>query len=212
MIYIKVCGITSLQGAVNVCNAGVNAIGFIFAKSPRRITPDCAREIIARIPPYIQTVGVFVNEQPEAISEIIRYCGIDIAQLHGEEPVSVCNALSPRVMKAARVKSSEDLKQLHIFDGNVRGILLDSFSEKGYGGTGKIFDWAIAVEAVRQFQSPVVLAGGLSPDNIVDAILQVKPYGVDVSSGVELEPGKKDIEKVKLFVSRVRETERRLFT
>lgn len=210
MVYIKVCGITTIQDAIDICRLGVNALGFIFAKSPRRITPENARSIIMNVPPYVQTVGVFVNESIEIIAETVKYCGLDIVQLHGEETVSICEALSPRVIKASRVKTFDDVQALKVFNGHVRGFLLDSFSEKGYGGTGTTFDWSIATKAAGILSSPIVLAGGLNPDNISDAIMQVKPYGVDVSSGVEFEPGKKNIDKVKLFVQRVRETERRL--
>jgi len=200
-IHIKVCGLTDPSEARAVAEAGADAIGLVFAKSSRQIDPDRARKIIEALPPMIQAVGVFVNESPERIEEIIAYCGLDLVQLHGEETPETCRRLAPRVIKAWRIRDRADIQNLMPYMGTVRGFLLDAWSPKAHGGTGEAFDWSIAVEAKEAISSlPIVLAGGLRPENVLEAVRQVQPWGVDVSSGVERAPGKKDLEKVTCFI------------
>ncbi len=181
---------------------GVDALGFIFARSPRRIPPEDARRVIRYLPPFVQIVGVFVNEEPAKIREIMDFCGLDLAQLHGDEPPGICETLMPRSMKAVRVRSKSSLEQISSYEGKVRGLLLDTYSDAKRGGTGKAFDWHLAVEAKRT-AIPIILAGGLDPFNIEDAILTVKPFAVDINSGVEQAPGKKNRFLMELLMEKV---------
>ena len=158
------------------------------------------REIISKLPPRVDTVGVFVNETAERVNKIADYCGLDLVQLHGEESPAFCRKIHRRVIKACRVKDLKSIKQLEKYPAS--GFLLDTFSENLHGGTGKTFDWNLALPAKKI--GPVILAGGLTPRNIRQAISQVRPYGVDVSSGVEKSPGIKDLEKVRAFLKNIR--------
>lgn len=192
-VKVKVCGITSLSDAMAAAILGADALGFIFyKKSPRFIEPERARKIISNLPPMVKTVGVFVDEQPENIKEIGKICGLDLFQLHGEESPEFCKSLMPRSLKAIRIRDKARDEEIHAYKGSVRGILLDTWSKDAKGGTGQTFNWEIARDIVKGFEVPVILAGGLNPENIKDAIKKVKPYGVDVSSGVEKAPGVKD--------------------
>jgi phosphoribosylanthranilate isomerase len=199
---IKICGITNFDDAMAAVDYGTDALGFIFFKqSPRYITYKKAASIIAKLPPCITTVGVFVNEDPEQIEKSVAITGIDIVQLHGNESPDKI-ASSRRIIKAIRVKSLESLDPLIYFKGLVSAFLLDTYTPDILGGTGQIFNWDIAVEA-KQF-GRIILAGGLTPDNIAEAVRWVRPYGVDVSSGVESEKGRKDHNKLNLFIKRAR--------
>jgi len=199
-VKVKICGITNSDDASAAVDFGADALGFVFFQgSPRCISYANAAAIIRKLPSFITTIGVFINEKPEQIEQIIRLTGIDVVQLHGEEPPGICN-ISRRIIKAIRVKSLESLDPLIHFKDRVSAFLLDTFSPDVFGGTGQIFNWDIAVEA-KQF-GKIILAGGLNPDNIAEAIRRVRPYGVDVSSGVESEKGKKDRKKMKLFIER----------
>jgi phosphoribosylanthranilate isomerase len=201
-IKVKICGITNLDDAIAAVDFGADAIGFVFfGKSPRCISHAKAEAIIKKLPSFITTVGVFVNEKTKNIEKIVRLTGIDVVQLHGEEPPEMCN-VSRRVIKAIRVKSLESLAPLVDYKDKVSAFLLDTFTPGIIGGTGQIFNWDIAVDA-KQF-GKIILAGGLTPDNITEAVRYVKPYGVDVSSGVELEKGKKDLKKMKLFIEKAK--------
>ncbi len=192
-VKVKVCGITSLSDAVAAAILGADALGFIFyKKSPRFIEPERARKIISRLPPMVKTVGVFVDEEPENIKEIGEICGLDLFQLHGEESPELCKGLMPRSLKAIRIRDKARDEEIHAYKDSVRGILLDTWSKHAKGGTGKTFNWKIARDIVKGFEVPVILAGGLNPENIRDAVKKVRPYGVDVSSGVEKAPGVKD--------------------
>ncbi len=202
MVKVKICGITNIEDAMAAVDFGADALGFVFVKkSPRYVQPKKAALIINELPPFIQTVGVFANETTEHIEAIISMARLDMAQLHGDEPPEMCK-LSRRVVKAIRVKSLDSLAPLGQYGRHVAGFLLDAYTPDKLGGTGMIFNWDIAVEA-KQF-GQIILAGGLTPDNVTEAVRHVAPYGVDVSSGVELEKGKKDIEKVRLFIERAK--------
>lgn len=199
-VKVKICGITNLEDALAAVDFGADALGFVFYKgSPRYISPDAAREIIRQLPPLITTVGVFVDETPERIEETLRHVPIDIAQLHGHEPPESC-LLSRRVIKAIRVKELSDLEPLKRY--KVSAFLLDTYTPESLGGTGQIFNWDIAV-AAKQFGN-IILAGGLNPENIERAIRWVRPYAVDVSSGIEEEKGKKNLRKMRLFIERAK--------
>ena len=196
-IKIKVCGMTSLEDTLVAVEAGADAVGFIFyKKSPRSVTIKTVREIVGELPPFIDAVGVFVNESVEQVNKIADRCKLDRIQLHGDESPAFCKKIRRRVIKAIRVKDLKSLKKLSDF--RVNGFLLDSFSEDQRGGTGKVFDW-ILVHPAKKYGA-VFLAGGLTPNNVRQAINRVKPYGVDVCSGVENLPGIKDHEKVKAFI------------
>ena len=192
---------TQLKDALFAVEQGVDAVGFIFyKKSPRAVTMKTVREIITKLPPLVDTVGVFVNEPAERLNKIADYCGLDLVQLHGEESPAFCRKIHRRVIKAFRVKDLQTIKQLEKFP--VSGFLLDTFSDDLHGGTGKNFDWNLALPAKKM--GPVILAGGLTPRNILQAVRQVRPYGVDVCSGVEKSPGIKDLEKVRAFLKNIR--------
>ena len=204
-VKVKVCGITNAEDAWAAVEAGADALGFIFyEQSPRYVVPAVASRIIAELPPLIVTVGVFVNEGMATVRSIMDTCGLAMAQLHGDENASYCHELSRPSMKALRLKDRGSLLALAEYQGRggVRGFVLDTFSELAYGGTGQVTDWALAADVAKTAR--VLLAGGLTPDNVTEAIRTVHPYGVDVSSGVEAAPGKKDPAKVRAFLEAVR--------
>lgn len=157
---IKICGITDPVQAVEIARAGAHAIGLVFAKSPRRVSMETAREIVKALPPMVQAIGVFVDEDLQRIKEVMDYCGLDMVQLHGNESPETCNALAPRVIKAVRIRTPADLEGLQRFEPFVRGFLLDAWSQQAMGGTGETFDWSIAMEAKGRLERPVILAGG----------------------------------------------------
>ena len=198
---VKVCGTTRLQDALLAVENGADAIGFIFyKKSSRHVTAKVAREIGSQLPPFVHRVGVFVNETAENINRIADRCRLDVVQLHGDESPAFCKRVRHRVIKAVRVKDASSLMEMSRY--TVDAFLLDTYQEGQWGGTGRVFDWKLASKA-KQY-GPVILAGGLNPRNVKEAIQKVKPYGVDVSSGVEQSPGKKDPKKVKAFLNAVR--------
>lgn len=202
---VKICGITNVEDAEVAVRAGADALGFVmYRKSPRFVEPAVARTIVAGLPPFVLPVGVFVNEEAERVRGLIDECGFALAQLHGDESALYCQNLGRPSLKAVRLKDRGAFLALAEFHGraNVRGVLIDAFSDQAYGGTGKTIDWALAQEAARSM--PIILAGGLTPANVAEAISQVRPYGVDVSSGVEQNPGKKDPDKVKAFIQAAR--------
>jgi phosphoribosylanthranilate isomerase len=201
-VRVKICGITNPEDALAAVDFGADALGFLFfQESPRYISGDHAASIIRQLPPFITTVGVFVNEKPEQIQNIVLRTGIDAIQLHGDEPPALCT-LSRRVIKAIRVKSLESLDPLIGYQGKVSAFLLDTYTSDAFGGTGRIFNWDIASYA-KQF-GRIILAGGLTPDNVAEAVRQVTPYGVDVSSGVESQKGKKDHAAMKAFIRKAK--------
>jgi phosphoribosylanthranilate isomerase len=196
-VKVKVCGMTSLKDALNAVEGGADAVGFIFyKKSPRSVTMKTVREIALELPPFVDTVGVFVDETAEQINKIADYCNLDIIQLHGNESPTFCKKIRRKVIKAFRIKDMQSVKKISNFQ--VSGFLLDTFSENLHGGTGKVFDWNLALPA-KKF-GPVIMAGGLTPNNVQQAVRQIRPYGVDVCSGVESEPGIKDYKKVRAFL------------
>ena len=203
MVRVKICGITSLKDALAAEAAGADAIGFVFAKSPRRVTTAKARAIIKKMGPWVAKVGVFVNASASEVERTVRTCGLDAVQLHGDEPPSYVWALRSKgitAIKALRVQSASDLKASRRY--GVDAFLLDTAIPGIYGGTGKSFDWAI----LKKFKTgtPVIVSGGLNARNIKRLLRQHTPYGVDVSSGVERSPGVKSISKVREFIRNVR--------
>jgi phosphoribosylanthranilate isomerase len=202
-IRVKVCGLTDPEEARKIAGLGVDAIGLVFAKSPRQVDAHTARRIVDALPPFVQTVGVFVDEDPGRIRELIDYCGLDMVQLHGHEGPDACRVFAPRVIKAIRLKSRADIQGLIPYQEVVRAFLLDTWSPHVRGGSGETFDWSLAVEAKEMLSRPVILAGGLRPENCAEAIGIVRPWGVDVSSGVERTPGMKDMKRVRWFIETV---------
>lgn len=197
MVRIKICGITNLEDALTTVEAGADALGFVFFQgSPRNISPDAAAAIIRRLPPFVQTVGLFVNEEAETVNRIADHCGLDLVQLHGDETPEYCAAIRRRIIKAFRVKDASSLDAMA--DYPVAACLLDAWSPAARGGTGTTFNWDIAAKVAAN--QAIILAGGLTPDNVAEAIASVKPYAVDVSSGVESAPGKKDAGLVARFI------------
>ena len=196
MVRVKICGITNLEDALAAVESGADAVGFVFAPSPRQITPEKAGEIAAQLPPFVCRVGVFVNNSLEQVQEAMLVAGLNMAQLHGAESPEYCQALFPRVIKSFRVKDESVLRDIPQY--KVSAYLLDSYNVVLKGGTGEPFDWSIARSASRLGR--VILSGGLNPDNVRQAIEQVELYAVDVSSGVESSPGKKDHAKLKAFI------------
>lgn len=210
-IRINVCGITRQEDALCAASAGVDALGFIFhRKSPRYIAPEEARQIIDQLPPFIDTVGVFVDRQLEEVEEIIHYCRLGYVQLHGEESPKFCERLvrfvSPcQIIKAFRVGPHTSAEEFEEYAPYVRAFLLDTYDKEMAGGTGRSFDWSL-IDKLR-LARPYILAGGLSADNIGAALQAGKARGVDVNSGVEISPGIKDHRLVRDFVATVRKKE-----
>ena len=201
-VRVKVCGITTYEDAALALDCGCDALGFNFYRpSPRYIDPADARAIIRRIPPLATTVGVFVNvEEPACITEIAHWAGIRVLQLHGDETAEYCRRLADwTLIKALRIGENGVEGELEAYP--VQAFLLDARHDLLFGGTGKIFDWSVChtVATVR----PVILAGGLGPSNVAEAIRTVNPYGIDVCSGVESAPGRKDRFKLKAFMDEV---------
>jgi len=201
---VKICGITNLEDAFSAVDYGADALGFVFFKgSPRYISSRDATAIIKKIPPFTTTVGVFVDEKPKIVEKIISQTCIDIVQFHGNEPPEMCQC-SRSLIKAIRVKSLESLDPLNKYKDKVSAFLLDTYSPDALGGTGQIFNWDIAIYA-KQF-GKIILAGGLTPHNVMKAVKRVQPYGVDVSSGIESKKGRKDKKKMRLFIENVKST------
>ena len=203
-VNVKICGITNLMDAFTAVRLGADALGFIFAPSPRRIAPQTAREIIRALPPFVKTVGVFVNETPASIWKVINDCGLDLIQLHGDESPALCGELMPYTIKALRIKDESSLQTGQAYHRKVRALLLDTYSKEKAGGTGKTFDWKLAIK-VKEQGSPIILSGGLAPANIVAAIQTVRPYAVDVNSGVEERPGQKSPTLIKDLMKNIRQ-------
>jgi phosphoribosylanthranilate isomerase len=200
LVKVKICGITNLEDAMKAADYGADAMGFVFFKaSPRCISPAEAKRIIMKLPPYITTVGVFVNEKMEETEQIANYTLIDIIQLHGHEPPEMC-LMNRRVIRAIRVRELNDLE--HLKQCVASAYLLDTYDPELYGGTGQIFNWDIAIEAKKLGR--IILAGGLTPENVEKAVRWVRPYAVDVSSGVEDEKRRKNHRKMRLFIERAK--------
>jgi phosphoribosylanthranilate isomerase len=203
MTKVKVCGITRLEDARKAVDAGADALGFVFySQSPRYIHPDTARTIIDQVAPFVTPVGVFVNATASTIRRIIKTSRVQVIQLHGEEPPEFCGQFAAKVIKAFRVRERTDIRKM-LSGYHVDAFLLDAYCPDAPGGTGRTFSWDVAIEAKRY--GPVILAGGLTPWNVADAIKLVAPYAVDVSSGVESRPGRKDEARIIAFLQRVRQ-------
>ena len=201
MTKIKICGITNIDDALAAVEYGTDALGFVFVPgTPRYIDPENAAEIIAQIPPFVTIVGLFVDESKEHIQQIADQCKLDVLQLHGHESPDFCRGFNRRVIKAFRIKDAESLTVLSQY--TVSAYLLDTYVKGAMGGTGVTFNWSLALDAKQH--GSIILAGGLNPDNVAQAVQQIYPYGIDVSSGVEAEPGRKDHNKVKNFIEAVR--------
>ena len=196
---LKICGITSVEDAKDAAEAGADAIGLMFYEpSPRFVSHETAKAIAEALPPSVVKVGVFVDAPPAFVHETITECGVNVAQFHGEESPDYCSQFPVRVWKAFRVRDRESLDSFGGYQTDA--WLLDSYVKGQPGGTGERFNWDLAIEA-KEAGVPIVLAGGLSLDNVADAVRRVTPYGIDVSSGVESEPGRKDPVKVRDFVA-----------
>jgi len=203
MTRIKICGIKNKIDAINAAGLGVDILGFVFyKKSERYVEPKVVRDIINELGPHIAKVGVFVNEDAKKVLDITEDCSLDMLQFHGDESPEYCDGFkdSYKVIKAFRIKDKHSLKGINDYD--VDFYLLDTYSDELKGGTGERFDLK-TIEGF-EFLKPVILSGGLTPENVIKAIQSVVPYGVDISSGIENSPGRKDIKLMKKFVENVR--------
>ena len=195
---VKICGITNLADAQGAVEAGADALGFNFyEKSPRHVSLKTAAEISKQLPPFVMRVGIFVNEDADFVLRAIGEAGLNMLQFHGDEPPEFCMKFGLMSMKAFRIRDAESLKEIPDFQTDA--YLLDAYSAEAFGGTGEKFNWDLAVEA-QKFGKPIFLAGGLTQENVAEAVRKVRPFAVDVSSGVESSPGKKDRAKVKAFI------------
>lgn len=198
---VKICGITEPEDAALATECGADAVGLVFAPSPRQVTTAQAAEVLKAVGPFVTAVALFVDAEADFMRRVCGELRIATVQLHGRETPETVRALRPlKVIKALRVGSADDLVGMERYQAD--GYLLDARVPGNVGGTGKTFDWTLAVEPARRL--PVILAGGLTPDNVTEAVRRVRPYGVDVSSGVESSPGRKDPHKVRDFVANAR--------
>ena len=203
-LFVKICGITCAEDAAAAAEAGADAVGFVFwPKSPRHVLAAKAREIGGTLPPFVVRVGVFVDATRDELVRATEEAGLDLLQLHGEEPPSALADLPRRVLKVVRVGEGFAAQEALRYEGRAAGLLLDTRAGDRPGGTGSTFDWSLARE-VRKRTGFLLLAGGLRPDNVAAAVKAVGPDGVDVSTGVESAPGRKDPAKVRAFVEAVR--------
>ena len=200
----KICGITRIDDALAAIDAGVDAIGFVFyAKSPRAVNAAQARAIIAALPPFVTTVGLFVNASACELNETLDAVPLDLLQFHGDETPEQCEGYHRPYIKALRVKAGDDIAAACAAYACASGILLDTYVEGVPGGTGQAIDWSLIPQGLSK---PIILAGGLSVHNVAQAIAQVQPYAVDVSGGVEMSKGIKDHDKIRAFMQAVRAT------
>jgi phosphoribosylanthranilate isomerase len=198
---VKICGITRVEDALNAVNAGAHAIGLVFyAPSPRAVTIAQAQAIVAAMPPFVSVVGLFVNATQAEIESVLSQVRLDILQFHGDETPADCARIKMPYFKAIRVKSDTNLLQYCIDFKDAKALLLDAFSDAAYGGTGQQFNWNLIP---KNLTKPVILAGGLTAENVAQAIQQVQPYAVDVSGGVESAKGIKDAAKIADFMHAV---------
>ncbi|MFC0015748.1 MULTISPECIES: phosphoribosylanthranilate isomerase [Allobacillus] len=193
---VKICGVQDKETALAVAASGADFIGFVFAESSRQVEPEVVKEITPALPGTIKKVGVFVNESPDEINRIAAYAGLDIIQLHGDETPTECEQIDYPVIKASSIREPHDLERLSMY--NVAYSLVDHPGGKYRGGSGQSFDWQILNQRTSR-HSQIILAGGLHPGNVQEAIKTAKPFGVDVSSGVETD-GRKDVSKIQAFV------------
>ena len=203
MTWVKICGITNIEDGLKAASLGVDALGFIFASSSRRVKPDVAQKIIGTLPTPPLKVGVFVNEDPDEVLRVVEFCGLNGLQFHGEESPEYCKIFSLPVIKAIRIKDLESLDDMGRYPDTT--LLLDTYSPVQAGGTGNSFSWEIALKAKEK--RDFILSGGLNQDNVGEAIKKMGPFGVDVCSGVETNPGKKDLLKMAEFVKEARKAD-----
>ncbi len=202
MTRVKVCGITRVEDGLAAAQAGVDAIGLVFhGASPRNVGIAQAADIVRALPPFVSTVALFVNPEPERVQAVLTGVRPDLLQFHGEETPAFCRAFGAPYLKAVRVRAGVDLLQSATLYADARGLLLDAWSAAAHGGTGERFDWSLIPAALPR---PVILAGGLSPANVAAAVRQVRPWAVDVSSGVEAAKGIKDAARIAAFMKEVR--------
>lgn len=199
-VRVKICGITNLEDALAAVEAGADALGFMFYEaSPRNVSPGTVAGIVSQLPPFVAKVGVFVNAPDETVCRNVADCGLDTLQFHGDETPESCRRFAPlKVYKAFRIHGLESLHALAGYQTDA--WLLDSFVPGQPGGTGSTFNWDLAVEA-KKLGRPVILAGGLTLENVAEAVSKVRPYAVDVSSGVESSPGRKDPARLRDFIT-----------
>ncbi len=201
-LFVKVCGITNAEDARVAVEAGADAIGLIFVPgTPRYVEVAAARAIAAQVPEPVRTVGVFVNEAAETVNRLAREVPLDVVQLHGAEGPGFLELVEVPCFKAVRVRGEIDVGALRAYKASA--YVLDTYVEGAHGGTGRTFDWDLALPVVAA-GLPVLLSGGLTPDTVAEAVGRIRPYGVDVSSGVEASPGRKDHEKVRAFIARAK--------
>jgi phosphoribosylanthranilate isomerase len=199
---VKICGITRVEDALAACAAGADAIGLVFyAGSPRAVSVATAAAICRELPPFVSAVGLFVNATAAEIDAVLRAVPLALLQLHGDETPAICAQLQHPYLKALRMRADTDVMAELARYPDARALLLDTYSPDVWGGTGKTFDWTRIPAAVR---GRIILAGGLNPDNVADAVVQVRPYAVDVSGGVEAAPGIKDAQRIESFLAAVR--------
>lgn len=204
-VRVKVCGITRIEDALNAAQLGADAIGFVFwAKSARFISPQEASKIIMALPPFLSAVGVYVDPDPEWVKETCSVAGLSLLQFHGDESAEFCGQFSLPYIKAVRLRTGVDLLQYATRYSNARALLLDTYVEGKPGGTGTTFDWSLIPQ---NLQLPLILSGGLHADNVSLAIRETSPWAVDVSSGVEVDKGIKDRDKIAAFMTGVRNGE-----
>jgi phosphoribosylanthranilate isomerase len=197
-VKVKICGITNLPDGMAAAEAGADALGFVFYdQSPRRISVEAAAVLIPQLPPFVMKVGVFVNAPEDVVVRAIRECGLNQLQFHGDEPPEYCLQFGLMSMKAFRIRDATSLQALSRY--RTDAWLLDAYAPDKPGGTGATFNWDLALEA-QDLGRPIFLAGGLTAENVAEAVRRVRPYGVDVSSGVETAPGNKDHAKVRAFI------------
>ena len=199
MIRVKICGIRNAEDALVCVDAGADAVGFVFHRpSPRSVTPEQARSIVAELPPFVTPVGVFVDEASDSVNEIVESCGLHVAQLHGSETPDQCDAVQVPVVKAFRMRAGST-PPFDAYRGHVTSFLLDTYVKGQPGGTGESFNWALARDAKPHRR--IILAGGITAENVSEAIEAAAPDGIDVSSGVESSPGRKDPDKVRALLN-----------
>jgi phosphoribosylanthranilate isomerase len=202
---VKICGITRSEDALAAASAGTHAIGLIFApRSPRRVEAPIAADIVEALPPFVTSVALFVDQPAEEVQAVIARVRPHLLQFHGDEAPDYCAGFGLPYVKAVRVREGVDLLQYARLYRTAKGLLLDAFVEGNHGGTGAVFDWSLIP---REFPLPLVLAGGLDPGNVADAVRKVRPWAVDVSSGVEASKGIKDAAKVAAFIRGVRDAD-----
>ena len=208
---IKICGLTRLEDALVAVSLGADALGFVFvSESPRCILPEKAAAISLKLPAFVTRVGVFKDQEPDWIKKVVHRCGLHIVQLHGQESPEYCQSLRLDYIKAFRIKDEASLEPLTRYRDLTRkkAFLLDTFVPDQSGGTGKTFDWRLA-QMASGF-APIILSGGINPENVDKAIVQVRPFAVDVASGIELAPGRKDPDKMRAFVRQVHKADMKM--